>query len=109
MEFLADENIPLLSIRRLTDAGHDVVRIIRSPRKIPDVELLDRATELRRTIITFDSDFGRLVFAEGRIAPYGVVYLRLENHSRLEPADRMLELLLLDNDPFTGYFTTVDD
>ena len=44
---------------------------------IRDRDVLSLATIQRRTLITFDTDFGELVFRLGLDAPFGIVLFRL--------------------------------
>jgi predicted nuclease of predicted toxin-antitoxin system len=61
MRLLADENIPLESVRALRDAGHDVYAASEGVRGEPDERHLARAIAEDRLIVTFDRDFGELV------------------------------------------------
>jgi predicted nuclease of predicted toxin-antitoxin system len=49
----------------LREVGHDVVSISELYPGISDREVLEIATKEQRAIITFDSDYGELVFFEG--------------------------------------------
>ena len=64
MLFYADENFPLDVVAELRRLGHDVLTIFedgRANQKITDEKVLERATELRRTLLTFNRlDFKRL-------------------------------------------------
>ena len=48
-------------------------------RSAADPNLLEMATQEGRTLITFDSDFGELVYKSGVPAPYGVLFFRLHD------------------------------
>jgi predicted nuclease of predicted toxin-antitoxin system len=74
--FVADENIDSVIVRRLRDDGHDVVWIAESEPGIMDDRVLAIAEEQSRVLITSDTDFGELVFRQGR-ANAGVLLLRL--------------------------------
>ncbi len=56
MRFLADENIPLESIRRLRLAGYDVYAVIEKSPGARDKDLLIRAAEEGRIILTWTLD-----------------------------------------------------
>ena len=77
MRILADENMLAEAIVSLRAAGHDVGWAAETNRSAADPNLLELATQERRTLITFDSDFGELVHKYGMPAPYGVLFFRL--------------------------------
>jgi len=64
MRFYADENFPLRTVEELRQLGHDVLTTLedgRANRAIPDEEVLRRAIELSRVILTLNrEDFKRL-------------------------------------------------
>lgn len=73
MKFLADENFPKASIKLIESAGLDVISIQDSLPGIYDDEVMRLAIEQNRTILTFDTDFGSLIFQENTIPPKGVI------------------------------------
>ena len=60
MKLLADENIPLVSVRGLRDLGHDIVSIAEQSPGISDEEVLRLSRAQGRVIVTFDRDYGEL-------------------------------------------------
>lgn len=48
---------------------------------LPDSQIVDRAQRERRTVVTFDQDFGRLLAFAGAVSP-SVVILRLEDQTK---------------------------
>ena len=64
---LADENLPRRSSELLRELGYDVVTW-REHAGISDHEVVAIANEEQRIILTFDSDFGELVFRLGFIS-----------------------------------------
>jgi predicted nuclease of predicted toxin-antitoxin system len=75
MKFLADQDVYGVTIRFLSDLGHDVVPVVRlGLAQAGDAELLRVAHQQSRIFVTRDRDFGALVFVQGR-GP-GVIYLR---------------------------------
>lgn len=73
---VADENVDSAIVRRLRDDGHDVVWIAESEPGIADDRVLAIAEEQSRVLLTGDTDFGELVFRQGRVQA-GVMLLRL--------------------------------
>jgi len=90
---LADENIPAASIRVLQEAGHDVDTFLGFGAGASDVDVLEHATETDRLLVTFDRDFGRLVFRDRRAAPAGVLFLRFAPREPAEAGRLVADLL----------------
>jgi len=63
MNFLADESCAGPVIRALREAGHDVVAIAEVAKGATDEQVLERAVNEKRVLITEDRDFGELVYA----------------------------------------------
>lgn len=74
---LADENFPGPVIRGLAAAGHDILSVAASAPGISDLAVLDLACRTGRRLLTFDVDFGELVFSRGAPAPTAILYFRL--------------------------------
>ncbi len=65
IKLLADENFPSRSVDILRANGFDVLWILRSYQGISDAEIINLANAEQRLILTFDKDFGHLIFKEG--------------------------------------------
>ena len=74
---LLDENFPAGAVRGLEAAGHDVVSVAATTPGLDDRGVLARARADSRVLLTFDADFGDLVFQRGEAPPPAIVYLRL--------------------------------
>jgi len=74
---LLDENIPQAVAEGLRAAGHDVETIARSAPGISDRGVLGTARDGMRTLLTFGSDFGDLIFQRGEPPPVAVLYFRV--------------------------------
>jgi predicted nuclease of predicted toxin-antitoxin system len=74
--FVADENVESAIVRRLRDEGHDVIWIAESDPGTTDDSVLAIAQAQARLLITGDTDFGEIVFRQGRVSA-GVLLLRL--------------------------------
>jgi predicted nuclease of predicted toxin-antitoxin system len=81
MNFLADESCAGPVIRGLQEAGHDVVAIAEIAKGATDEEVLERALNEKRVLITEDRDFGELVYARGRPST-GVIPVRFHSRAR---------------------------
>jgi len=86
MRVLANENIPLASVVSLRQAGHDVLSVTEFSPGISDKEVLRLAHSQARVILTFDRDYGELVFRHRLPVPAGAMYLRFSPASPIEPA-----------------------
>ena len=74
---LADENFPGPVIDALLADGFDVLAIARTTPEIDDIAVLRLAHDTGRWLLTFDSDFGDLVFFHGEPAPPAILYFRI--------------------------------
>ncbi len=92
----------------LRTRGHDVVWILTDSPGISDEEVLARAKNESRVLLTFDKDFGELVFRAGKSASSGVILFRISAKSPdyvAETAVRVLE----HRDDWVGHFAVVED
>jgi predicted nuclease of predicted toxin-antitoxin system len=81
MWFLANENFPLPSVRLLRQAGYDVASVTEDSPGIEDSEVLTRAANEQRVVITFDRDYGELIYRLRLPSPTGVPAVS-SSHSR---------------------------
>ena len=92
MNLYADENFPLRTVTELRNLGHEVLTAFddgRANQKIPDEEVLARATELKMAVLTHNRlDFKRL---HAKSAKHFGIVICTENQNRLELAQRIHE------------------
>ncbi len=88
--FLADENFPVPSIRVLREAGHLVRSILEETPGIADVSVVSIAQAALLTILTFDKDYGELLFKHKLENPPAVVFFRDKGQDPFSPAVRLL-------------------
>ena len=93
MKFLANENFPLPSVHILRELGYDIIAIGETSPSISDKEVMDIAIAADRTILTFDKDYGELIFKYGYKPSAGVIFLRLEHFLTHEPGNIIHDLL----------------
>ncbi|HSE58965.1 MAG TPA: DUF5615 family PIN-like protein [Nitrospiraceae bacterium] len=75
--YLANENFPAAIVRTLRAAGDDVLYAGETLIAAPDEQVLRAALDQNRVVLTFDQDFGELVFHHRQPPPPGVVLFRL--------------------------------
>lgn len=62
----------------------------------------------QRIILTFDRDYGELIYRLGLHPPAGVIYFRYTPQSPLEPGQHLLQLLQNPSFMFAGRFTVLE-
>jgi predicted nuclease of predicted toxin-antitoxin system len=83
---LLNENVPLPSANRLREAGWDVLVIAETHASIDDPAVMRLARETSRWLITFDRDYGELVFRQHLPPPPLILLLRVASYVPEEPA-----------------------
>lgn len=85
MKLLANENFPLKSILYLRSKSFDIISIGTDNPSIQDNVIMTIAIKEERTILTFDRDYGELIFKYNYKPRNGVIYLRLDEYKADEP------------------------
>ncbi len=103
--FLANENFPRPSTLILRDNGFKVKSIQEEYQGISDLEVVEIALNLDLIILTFDSDYGEIIFKHTKHNPPSVVYFREKGNSPEFAALSLLSILsktpLVLKDAFT--------
>ena len=107
-EFLADENFPLPSIYLLRNAGYEVNAVIEDSPGVEDTEVMARAASEQFVVLTFDRDYGELIFHRRLPAPLGVIHLRFVSATPEEAGHRLLDLFGAGELPLESFYTVVD-
>lgn len=92
MRLLANENFPAESVRLLREKGHEVLAVAESMSGSKDEEILSLAAREGLILLTFDRDYGELIYLRGMAAPLGVVYLRFVPDRPSQPAEVVIDL-----------------
>ena len=108
MKPLANENIPLGMVHRLREMGHDVLAIVQSCPGVTDAVVLDPARREQRTLLTFDRDYGELIYLKHLPCPTSIIYLRFVPTSPEDGVQMLTTLLADDGNDVKGYFVVVD-
>lgn len=93
MRFLANENFPAPSTAALREAGFDVRSIQEDLPGIPDEEVIRIARSEERIILTFDKDYGEIIFKYGSEDPPAVIFLRYRGSDPHQAARFILDIL----------------
>ena len=108
MKLLANENFPQESVVYLKAAGYDILSIGSNYPGILDAEVMEIAINQERLILTFDRDYGELIFHHEYKPRQGVIYLRLDEYESEYPGiliDSMMRTTPLD---FSNALTVID-
>lgn len=108
MRFLANENFPASSFSVLQNNKWDIEHIGETNMGITDEEVIELSIQENRIIITFDSDYGELVFKHG-YQPKGVNYLRIKKFTPEYPTQLLTELIEEERLEVEGKFTVIND
>src|ERR1035437_3815752 len=107
MRFLADENISNNVVNALRSKGIDIVPIKELASSLSDETVLETAKAQNRILITFDADFGELVFKR-KLESKGVILLKFVPKS----SQQILEIitnLLATQTKIEGHFLIVKE
>jgi predicted nuclease of predicted toxin-antitoxin system len=109
MRFLANENFPFPSMKILRTLGFEVKHIGEDNFGISDEEVLKMAVAEKRIILTFDSDYGELIFKYKMEPPPAVVFFRLKGDNPKAAAQILLERMNNGALIINNYFTVIDE
>ncbi|MDT8405590.1 DUF5615 family PIN-like protein [Sulfuriflexus sp.] len=90
---LVNENFPFPAVRKLREQGVDVLAVCEIMPGASDEAILRKACDTGRWLVTFDRDYGELVYSRRCPAPPAILYLRQEPYPPDKPADWVLALL----------------
>lgn len=93
MKLLANENFPKASVLLLRQLGYDITSIGEDNPSIADNDVMIIAQNEQRLILTFDRDYGELIFKFNYKPEQGVLYFRLTNFSPDDPGKIVHQLL----------------
>lgn len=107
MRLLVDENLPRGVFDALITNGHDARWIGGETGGLADEIVLALAQSEKRTIVTFDMDFGKLIIVDNLPGYCGVILLRVSDLPPTEYVDFIMNIFNKSNYKFIGYFTVV--
>lgn len=106
LSLLADENITAATVQKLRERGHDVLWVLEDAPRSPDEQVLDWAGTSGRILLTFDKDFGDLVYRERVSFEGGIVLFRLSGLKAQAEAEFVADVLGRRED-WQGHFSVV--
>jgi predicted nuclease of predicted toxin-antitoxin system len=108
MRWLIDECVDADLAATLRQSGHDVVYMSEVASRTTDAEVLRRAREENRLLLTEDKDFGDLVFRQ--LKPVrGIVLIRIDPSRRSRKPVRLLAAIGRFGDGLFGRYTVIED
>lgn len=90
VKLLVNENFPRPALAALHAAGIDVEAVADTMAAASDRQVLARAAGEARWLVTFDRDYGELVFARKAPTPPAILYLRQGAYAPSWPAEAVL-------------------
>lgn len=109
IRFLANENFPVPSIRILRNRGYFVKSISEENRGITDEEVMNIAIIEQLIILTFDRDYGELIFKYKKDNPPSVVYFRIKGNNPQSTGSILLKILENRHLQLESHFTVVEE
>jgi predicted nuclease of predicted toxin-antitoxin system len=107
MRFLADESCDFAVVRALRVAGFDVAAVAEDAPQADDTEVIERAVQEARVLLTEDKDFGQLVYAAAR-ASTGVILIRFPPAARSILPSMVLETIRFHGDQIERSFAVLE-
>ena len=104
--FLANENIPKKSIDLLREKDVDIKSIGETSAGISDNKVITIAQKEQRTILTFDKDYGYLIYKKNIAFSAGLIYFRFIPE-RPDSVGELLIKLISSGVVFKEYFTVI--
>ena len=93
MKFLADMGVSPLTVQALRQQGYDAVHLTDERlERMPDSEIMAKASREERIVLTFDLDFGDLLAASAEVLP-SVIIFRLKMPKPALATERLLAAL----------------
>jgi predicted nuclease of predicted toxin-antitoxin system len=106
--FLANENFPRPGIIILREKGYPVKSISEDFPGIGDPEIMQLALDLKSIILTFDRDYGELIFRYTKDNPPAVVHFREKGNNPEFAASSLISLLENSGITLSGAFTVIE-
>jgi predicted nuclease of predicted toxin-antitoxin system len=108
MKLLLDQDVYIVTVKFLIEAGYDLVTVAQlDMSQAPDEEVLKMAQAQNRILITRDRDYGNLIFVKGLGS--GVIYLRMQPNTLATVHCELLRVLeMYAESDLIGAFVVVE-
>ncbi len=106
--FLANENFPKPSIDILRNKGFLVTSIQEQMPGISDKDVIEIAVKENLIILTFDKDYGEIIFKHAAKSPPAVIFFREKGSSPQFAATILLSIINSQNIQFQNSFTVIE-
>ena len=106
MRLILDENVPKTIVEVLRNCSYDLLWIREYCRGMADEEIVRLSMSDNRVILTFDKDFGELIYRQKMNTP-GVILARIANNQSAK--ERILAFLKKHGDKLIGYFIVLTE
>jgi predicted nuclease of predicted toxin-antitoxin system len=110
MNFLADMGVSMSTVFALRRLSHDVVHLRdQGLMRMEDPDIVKKAQQERRIVLTFDLDFGEIMALSGSASP-SVILFRVRNQTPRVVTPRLLQVIQkCEAQLAAGAFVTVED
>jgi predicted nuclease of predicted toxin-antitoxin system len=108
MKFLVNENFPLPSISLLRNAGFEVLSVSEMNPGISDHEVIRQAISSNGIILTFDKDYGELIFKHAFQNPPPVVFFRFKGETPEYAGPLLVNLIKEEKISLDKIFTVIE-
>jgi predicted nuclease of predicted toxin-antitoxin system len=103
LRFVADESCDFAVVRALRAEGYDVLAVAEVAARSDDRQVIERASDDNRILLTEDKDFGWLVFAS-QAESAGVILIRFPGKARQVLVHTITELIRAQGQELIGAF-----
>jgi hypothetical protein len=107
MRWLADECVDAALVALMREAGHDVSYIAETAPSETDAEVVRRAYQETRILLTEDKDFGELVFLRQRPVP-GIDLVRIDRGGHAAKWSRLKAAIERFGEALIGRSTVIE-
>ncbi len=109
MNFLANENFPFPSIEILKNNSISVFSLSQELIGISDHQVIELALKGNYIILTFDKDYGEIIFKENIIHPPSVIFFRYKGINPEFAGIFLLEIIKKGEIILENHFTVIEE